>query len=683
MTNPYAQYATSGASPGEGNPYAQYAPSAVGVQDWEPAPTPEPTIVDRVNKGVNWLGTRATKAGTGILGAPRALADLARTGLEAIAGPQAMQAIINANPLLAVSQYMPSTQSMNALVFDRLGVPEVSSKSRVGRVVDAGAEAALGSVVLPGSVLRNVLPAAIGGASQEAAGQVVEGSPWDPVVRLVAGVGAGVGAAGVQNALGNVAQGVRNIAPNVDKTAAKIVGRAMERDNVTGSALAQRQAELGEGATLVEAGGQNVRGTLRGAIAAPGRARTATQDAFDARVEGSNTRTTGALDKSISPNGSLATTVDELSSLRAQQAGPLYEAAGIPKRVQQVETTRPGEPVKRTVSGPGGPAEITEAGAPIVERGFNTPNFSTPQLEFYLKNSPDVQAAIGAARRLPEYKDLPANSMVMLDKAYKHLSGMEQEAVRAGNNTRARDLNILRQGFQKALTDANPDYQKALDAFSGPSKLIDAATRAKEWFTKNVDPVIVGREYEAMKAAGLDDAALIGVRDWARTMIGRSDRGVAAERVWNGGDNRARLEKVLTPQGFKDLARSMESEKNLIRTSRDINVGSRTTPMALEAADNAMQTVGAASDLARGRIGSVLTNALGGLVERVWQGKTEAVNNRIAEILTSSDPNQVGLVAALLEQARRQELARSQGRINALTFGGGVAPMVNALGGGR
>lgn len=477
-------------------------------------------------------------------------------------------------------------------------------------------------------------------ATMGAAGGAVTGATDNPYLGLATTLAVPT----VSSALGGAKRLIGGIiSPDTEEAVRRTLSRALERDNTTGIAMGERQAELGPGALAVEAGGPNIRGVLRGSIAAPGQGRTAAQEAFDARIGGSNARTGTALDNAVSPNGSLATTVDELSALRAQQAAPAYEASGIPRTVEMTETARPGEPMptKMVPILPGARAmtRVEEFGPPqpIIDRTFNTPNVTSPDLEFLLKYSPDVQAAIGAARRLPQFKDLPSNSMVMLDKAYKHLSGMEQEAIRAGNNTRAFDLKNLRQQFQNALTNANPQYQTALDAFSGPSKLIDAAERAREWFTKNVDPSVVRREFQDM-SPDQQEAARVGLRDWARTMIGRSDRGVAAERVWSGGSNRDRFEAILGKDEFDALKKAMDVEKNAISTSRDINVGSRTVPMGAETQDNAQQAVGPLADLLRGRIGMAASKIGGRAYERLVEGRTEAVNQRLADILTSADP---------------------------------------------
>jgi hypothetical protein len=661
MADPYASFSKPAKSAAD--PYAAFSkpapgPSMGGVQDWEPSqqPTDDPTVGERINRGVNWLGTRITKAGTGFAGATRGIADINRSVIDAVGLPQGVATVINAaNPVTAVTQFLPTSRDYNKAIFQGVGVPEVDLPGRAGKVIDTGVETAISGLAGPGNALRNAVPAFVGGAASEVAGQLTEGTKYEPLARAGAGIVAGGATALGQNAFGNLWQGIKNLMPNIDDTAAKVIARNLIRDKTTGNALADAQ-KANPGSTLVENAGPNVRGALRGSTAAPGPARTIAQDAFDTRIEGTNTRTTNALDKSINPNSSLASTVDDLSELRRQAATPAYEAAGIPRRPE---------------------SRITAIDEPPT---WNTRQVDSPELQALLKDSPDLRRAVNTLRRFPDYKNVPANSMSMWDEAYKMLGGMEREAVRGGNDRKAMLIGDLRRDFQTALVDANPDYGRALKAYSGPSKLIDASERGKEWFTKNVDPTMVRREFETM-SPGERESVLIGIRDWARTKIGNSDRGTAAERVWAGGNNRERLEAILGPDAFKKLQGVMESEKNLIRTQRDVGVGSRTTPMALEAADNALADTSVLTDLLRGHLLQAGGKFAGRAAERIGEGKTEAVNARIAEMLTSTDPAKVGLVQALAEQARLRELARRSGRFNALTYGGVTAPGVNALAG--
>lgn len=636
----------------------------------------EPTTWERINQGVNRLGTQFTKGLTELAGTPRVVSE----ALEA--SPELRKIFPILEITRAAGSALPTSQQMNKVIFNDLGVPEVNGTTPEGQVLDAGLRTVSQTVAMPGSMVRNLLPSFLGGAAAETAGKVTEGTKYEPYARLGTGLVVGGGAAAAQNIAGNVLQGVRNlIAPNTKETAAKIIGRNLERDRMTAAELEAAQ-RANPGSMAVENAGPNVTGSLRGSIAAPGQARATAQEAFDARIEGSNARTTAGLDRTLSPVDSLGVTVEDLAKTRAAQSAPAYEAAGVPRRIEVTETVRPGAPVMRQSSilnADGTPVSIMEQGAPIVEKTFNTPTINSPEISALLKESKDVQAAIAAARRLPDYKDLPANSMAMLDKAYKHLEGLEEAAIRAGNGARAFDLGNVRRDLRAAIVNENEQYGAALATYAEPSKLITSAERGKEWFTKNIDPAVVKREFSKLEPAE-QEAALVGVRDWARDVIGRSDRGGAAERVWAGGNNRERLTAIQSAGNNKILNEILVAERNLFKKARDVNVGSRTAPMALEAADNAMEATSGLTDILRGRIGTGVAKIGGRLVDRMVDGRTEKTNALIAQHLTSTDPRQVGLVAALAEQARLRELARSANRRDAVLYGGLLAPSIAGVG---
>ena len=142
------------------------------------------------------------------------------------------------------------------------------------------------------------------------------------------------------------------------------------------------------------------------------------------RVEGSDTRTTNALNKAISPADSLPTTVDDLAAIRSRDAAPAYQAAGVPER-----------PEMRVRA-------IDEPPTP------NSPIVSTPALEkLYAQSSIIRQAINGIRTELPDYKDIPYNSMTMWDQAYKRLGDAEQAARQAGKNSRANDLQNFGKTF--------------------------------------------------------------------------------------------------------------------------------------------------------------------------------------------------------------------------------------------
>lgn len=629
----------------------------------------------------SYVGTRLTNIASGFAGLPRMGADLIRSGANMIGVNPDMA--IASNPITAVGQIMPSSEDIKRFIHDRLGAPERNTPGEAGKILDAAVEGGMGGVLAGPST---ILPSIVGSAASQGAGDIpgIKGTKYEPLVRAGTALLAGGGTGLAQNVAGTGLRVAKNAlalgAP--EDSAANILGRALTRDEMTAADL--KAPALGQ--PLVIGGGENVKGALRGSIAAPGQARTTVNNALDSYLSGGDARANVAIDQNISNLPPLSTRTNALATDRAAAAGPAYEAAGIPDRVfTPSETVTPGPVTTRQSSildYEGKPVTVSERGPDVVTKNFNTPTINDSGVQFFLENSPDVKAAIAAARRLPDFKDLPANSMVMLDKAYKHLNGMEQEAIRTGNGTRAFDLHNLRTDFKNALTTANPAYGEALAAYSEPSELMDAAKLGSDVFRKNVNAEEVARNYGAMPADQKKEF-LGGVADYLRTRIGNSDRGVAAERIWNGSNVRDRLRAILPSEEFNAFATAMSNEKLAADVSRQVTQGSRTVPMGLEAADNASQTAGILGDLGRGRFLSAGGRAANALAGRLVEGRTEAVNNVLADWLTATDPEKIGLVKSLAERARLHGAARAQGRFNALTYGPIVPALYGASQGGE
>lgn len=645
----------------------RYAQEGGGVTDAGPtAPQAPPRgdIINPVNmphdEAAAYATTRIRNAATGIAGIPRMASDLVHSGGTALGlSPADVQNALKFTNLPAqAAPALPSSQEMNRGIEKTTGIQPVNGNP----VIDAAIEAGLSGPMLGGGI-GSVIPSAASGLTSEAAGRVTQGTPYEIPARLAGGVAGGLAGVGVQNAGQNAARLAQNVLPNVDEAAGRIISKNALRDKTTVDAI---DANRPEGGMFVEGAGPNVQGALRGSVAGQGEGRTNALQNMSGRVEGSDTRTVNALNKGISPNDSLPSTVDDLAALRSQQATPAYEAAGIPRKPE---------------------SRITAMDEPPT---WNTKQVTSPALEQLVADSPDIRSAREYLRRFPDYKNIPENSMSMWDEGYKVLGGWEQEAVRAGNNRKSMLIGDLRRDYQTALVDANPEYGRALKAYAGPSKLIDAGATGREWFTKNAAPDMVAREFQMM-TPDQQQAALIGVRDWARTNIGSPGPSLAANKVKLSGDNLARMQAILPPEAFQTLVSELGIEKNLGATMNrtGLNSGSRTTPMALEAADNAGMAGGVMGDLAHGRPFSAAGRMVGNAFSRLTEGRTEAVNARIADLLTSTDPAKVGMVRALAARAELERIVGQQGRSNALRYGVGsgvAAPLrapSNALNNGQ
>jgi hypothetical protein len=298
---------------------------------------------------------------------------------------------------------MPSGQEVKDWYYRTTGDKEVNTPGEYGPAIDAGTSAAIGS--LAGGP-RAILPAFVGGAGQELLGSTpgIKGTKLEPAVRFLAGLGGAAATGGVQQATRAGANIFGNLSGagwrNVEKTASDILERALSRDKTTFGALAGAQEP---GVPLVVGGGENVKGALRGSTAAPGEGRTITNQAFENYLEGSEGRVGNAISQNVSDKPPLFTRTQQLKDEQGAASGPAYEASGVPDRPEMLSPERT---IKWAVDQP--PATIPAQ--------WNTPSINSPAIDKLIAGSKDIQTAIANARRLPDFKDVPVNSMSMLDK---------------------------------------------------------------------------------------------------------------------------------------------------------------------------------------------------------------------------------------------------------------------------
>lgn len=174
-------------------------------------------VAEKVNTGVNWLGTQLTKGTTGVLGAPSALGELGRQGAgylgEKVGVPEAGRAAgaVFKN-MMTFGGVTPTTEGLNRTIFKEAGVPEVNAADNpnlmlknplglgrdinAGAVLDAGVQAIPGMMMLPGAAqvaggaraASVAVPAVAGGSASELAGQYAKDTPYEIPARLAGGL---------------------------------------------------------------------------------------------------------------------------------------------------------------------------------------------------------------------------------------------------------------------------------------------------------------------------------------------------------------------------------------------------------------------------------------------------------------------------------------------------------------
>lgn len=609
------------------------------VVDEKPMRSTLQQVGDFMRDQAGWQATRAVNAATGVLG----------NSSVVVAVRNAADAVLPPGAAGVVKDLYPDAQLMRDAIFARtkpVNTPEYLG----GKYTDAAVEAGISMPAFPGAGVRGIIPGGLAGGASEAAGNIpgVKGTKWEPAARFGVGALAGLTGAGLQEGARAGGQMLRNAVGAVEpkSTATSILARDLERDRMTPEQLATSRTGMGDDAFLVDAGGANTRGALRGAVALRGQARDMAQEAFDQRASREGTALNAATDRALSPR-TLTQTVDEVVADRSKAAGPAYEKAGVPQD----------------------PANY--AAAPVLQG---------PAIKQLVADSADIQEAIKAARRLPAYKDLPETSMVMLDEAYKRIG--DKAIMSRGNLGEAthlsRQYDGLRETLGKAIDTENPAYGEALRAWSEPSKLKDAALLGQRLFSSNARPDAVKAAYDKLPDVE-KEMFRVGAAETLRKSLGGSNATNKAGRMVRGDDGVERLRAVLSPAEFDDIMGTVQNWRAFAQTARDVNAGSRTAPMLADAADNAAASAagGAARDALGGNyLGALMRVGRAG-IDRVAQGRTEGVNNELARLLLSPPEEQATVIGALNDAMLRNRTGRA-GVGNAFRAGL-LAPASNAL----
>lgn len=622
-----------------------------------PAPTQDRSFLQRAGDfardQVGWQATRALNAGTALVGT--------NPIVEPIKHVAGMVAPDWTNRMLGYAY--PDTQTMRDAAHAVTGTQPVNLPGTVGKIVDTGVEMAIGGAAFPGGPVRNAVAGFGAGVGSEGAGNIpgIKGTKYEPVARLAGGLVGGATAAAGTEAVTATGRGLRNTfgGNDVDKTAARVVGRGFERDKVAPGEIENRMLALGDDAMPMDAGGPNVRGVLRGATAAPGPARTTTQTLFDERAAGENSRVGASVDRNVSPKG-LTQTVDDLIKERNTAPKPLYDKA---LGADQVWSPR----VQQFLDDP-----LVQPG---IKRGLEI-----QRLEALAKGEtfdPKSYGVTGfAADGTPIISGTP--NMRLLDAAKKGLDAIvgdyrDKTTGRVVLDERGRAIDSVRKAYVSELDNLNPDYAAARRAYAEPSQMKDAAELGQRLFASNARPDEVKREFSRLPPDA-QEAFRIGVAEHLRKVLGSRDASGAAGRVMGGPDMRARLVAVLGEKESAALLRDLTIEKTFTANQRDVAQGSRTTPMMLEANDTAAVSGDVAGAVLRGDPGLAITRALNGFGKRIAQGQNEKVNARIAEMLTNGAPEARRALIDALEQSLLDQRVASPGN----TFRAGAAlPIVN------
>lgn len=494
-----------------------------------------------------------------------------------------------------IAASLPTGGASTAMTAARTGRQAAKIPGLVSQIVrGAGAGATTGAIsgagTAEGGLESRLIGAGVGGAT---GGVFGAGTPV-----VTTGIGAGVRKAGEATGIVQPQDATRK--------AQEIIARSIAREGMTPQQLAARQAEVvrtlgARDETIADIGGEGVRRLARGAMAIPQAAETEARQMLTERAVAAGPR----IIKDITDLTAVgARDLDEVAldiiNRRSMLASPLYEQA---RAAGQVES------------------------------------FAIDNL---LRKSKDIQAAIADARRLPQYADLPDNDMVMLDKAYKYVGDLANEARKSGKSMRANDLDDLRIQLRTAITDKVPVYGKALDTFSGESLLNDALEAGRTKFIKKT-PAEIRRDLAQFKDEGQQQMYRLGAIQTLRDEIyGEKNQFTdVASKFLNDRNMKDRFKLIFNSTGeYEDFIKNLQREQSMARTRGAIEGGSPTARIQQEIAEiegpAPSEVISAGTQMLRGDLLGGGSRMLGQLVPRM-----QGINENVAEQITRSvlDPS--------------------------------------------
>lgn len=478
-------------------------------------------VADKVNTGVNWLGTQFTKGITGALGAPDTLGELGKRGAayvgEKLGAPETGKNIGTAfKNQMTFGGAAPTTEGMNRFVFGSLGVPEVNAgdnpalthnvpfpalfgegKVNYGKMLDVGAQAIPGMLAGPGGAAAKIVPAMAGGMASEAAGQATAGTPWEIPARLAGGLAGGLaGAKAVTPLKANLTpEQARLVQIAKDKEIPMTVGQETGRGRGIESALARFPTSAGQFAKAGE--------TQRGALI---------NDALDEM-------------------GQVGTKLDPQTMGRvAAKASSDFDAAR--NATQRVELQ---------------PDFFNKAGAAVGK---------------YTENEAASNIIPGVAKKLDDFFD----PKLMKDGPFPELDGTQYQQFRKSLNDSVDALyGAGNSGAAKAMQGIRTALDDAAEASLPADKMAAWKEARKNWSTyKILSKATAGGTVESRAAGDLSPSALTsvlrqrqGVDQFAKTEGGLNDTArlsgyLADTRPNSGTPQTLAMQSLLTggPLGF-------------------------------------------------------------------------------------------------------------------------------------
>jgi hypothetical protein len=539
-------------------------------------------------------------------------------------------------PTVAAIAAAPFTGGATAPVAASNVARTVAAIPGLGRQIVTGAKVGAGTGALSGA-----------GASEGGLGNRVTGALVGGTVGTVLGAGSPVVSKAVVGGGRAAGEAVGLITPQTaTQRAQELLAKKLAQEGVAPAELAQRQAQIiktygPRDETLADYGGESMRRLARGAMAIPSASQTDVRQMLTERAVAAGPRITKDItDLTAIGERDIYEVADEIKKRRSMLASPLYDQA------------------------------------------YAAGQINSFAIDNLLKKSKDIQFAISEARRLPDYADLPDNSMLMLDKAYKYVGGLANKAKLDGKLSQASDLDNLRVSLRDAITEKVPVYGKALSTFSDESLLNDALEIGSKNFLKK-SPSEINRELKKFSGEAEQQMYRLGAVQSLRDEIyGMRETGNIADKFLNSREMRDRMRTIFNSTGeYETFIKNLERERQMGVTRARIEGGSPTAPIQQDIAElqgpSATEIIASGAQMARGDLLGGGMSMARQLAPRL-QGINENVAQELSDILLNPSFNvqQQALlnVAPIMDELRRRALQQQVRQAGGSATAGQLVP---------
>ncbi|MFO0477114.1 MAG: hypothetical protein ACK52K_18395 [Alphaproteobacteria bacterium] len=501
-----------------------------------------------------------------------------------------------------------------------------------------------------------------GGAGNRGAKAAVGG-----VVGGTLGVAVPVAAAGLSGT-GRLIQS--RLAPgtvNAEQRAGEVLGQAMTRSDMRPgnvSSFGDMQAKGINNATLADLSDELT--SLTGAVArSPGRGRQIVGDFLRARQEGDPLLGQAGggqwadlfddISRLVSPSVSAKRAGQAMITRRAEEAKPLYDRAF---EVGDIVSDR-----LRTLGGI--PAMKT-----ALQRGLNM--------------------AKQEGRLPPEFKlDLSKPLPVEVwHQAKQGIDDMIGAAVRTGEKGQARSLLTMQKTLLDELDNATGGlYGEARNNFAGNSAVLNALEQGKSVLSKEMGPEDIADYLARLTSESEKQAFRAGVAQTMRDTVGRVGRtGNAAAKFINRPDIQQKLQAIFDdPQDYQAFMARMVGRSRQYRTYSELqNSATAQRQIAAQDLDASIQGGVPAENIIASAVTGGRAGVVRNLMQRLQDGPVSLLNERtkakLAEMLTTNDPQQIQRVMDVVEAAyrrAREGTARNAAVQTGLVQSGVVQPVVS------